>query len=156
MNDSNDPTPTTSKRSAAKREKQPLLIDAKPSEEEVIAYCMAQGLTTKDGVYLFNHWQSNGFKRSGRPILDWKAMVRSWCAGGFFPSQRNRERDERPPTIQELRERITFLRRKATDHDCARGAVKLVSKKEEYAKIKTALRKLEQQYQDAILNASMT
>lgn len=54
----------------------------------VVEYCKEQGLTEKDGEYIFNNWEGNGWTVSKKPIKDWRAVVRSWKAAEYFPSQR--------------------------------------------------------------------
>jgi hypothetical protein len=76
------------------RERASLSRFAKPaSEETVVAYCVERGLPQKDGTYMWNHWKANGFTNNGRPIRDWKAEIRAWQTGGFFPSMRQVHRN---------------------------------------------------------------
>lgn len=58
------------------------------SIEEVIEYCQSLDLETSDGVYLWNHWEGNGWVNGGNRIKDWKATVRAWKTHGYLPSQK--------------------------------------------------------------------
>lgn len=59
------------------------------SREEVEAYVLEQGLTRNDAAYRFDGWESNGWTANGKAVKDWKASIRTWKAGGYFPSQKN-------------------------------------------------------------------
>ncbi len=67
---------------------------AKGTFDEVRAYMLeSQGpsmpaLPESDAVYIFNKWDSTGWKNGGEKIRDWQATVRSWKAAGYFPSQK--------------------------------------------------------------------
>lgn len=52
--------------------------------ETVSEFALSQGLTHNDAEYIFQGWESKGWKN----IKDWRATIRSWKAGGFFPSQK--------------------------------------------------------------------
>jgi len=76
----------------------------RPSQEEVEAYAVELGLTKNDGAFKFDGWLSNGFTANGKPVKDWKAAMRTWQRGGFFPSQKagspqSRRAGEYPETI---------------------------------------------------------
>ena len=58
------------------------------SIEEVIAFCESLSLPASDGIYLWNHWEGNGWTNNGKKIKDWKATVRSWKDAGYLPSQK--------------------------------------------------------------------
>ena len=51
--------------------------------------CEERGLKISDAEYAFNHWEANGWFTGKKRIRDWKACVRSWQAGKFFPSQKS-------------------------------------------------------------------
>lgn len=59
------------------------------SESEIAEYTKQQGLPDSDACYLWNHWQANRFTNNGKPILNWKATIRSWKAAGILPKQPN-------------------------------------------------------------------
>jgi hypothetical protein len=68
-------------------------VRARPdSEEAVISYAGDLGLPESDGKYMWNHWLANGFTNGGKLVRDWKATMRTWQAGGFFPSQKHSNR----------------------------------------------------------------
>lgn len=47
------------------------------------------GLPESDADYTFHKWQGNGWVNGKNPIKDWRATVRQWKSGNFFPSQKN-------------------------------------------------------------------
>ena len=49
-----------------------------PSIEEVKAYIKESGITFVDSEYFHNYYTANGWKVSGRSMVDWKATVRNW------------------------------------------------------------------------------
>ena len=59
------------------------------SQEEVVDYCKHLGLPESDGTYMFDHWEGNGYKNSGKAMNCWKATIRSWKTAGYLPSQKN-------------------------------------------------------------------
>jgi hypothetical protein len=82
----------------------PSIVSKKPTQQEVEAYAIELGLTKNDGAFKFDGWLSNGFTANGKPVKDWKAAMRTWQRGGFFPSQKdgspqNRRAGEYPETI---------------------------------------------------------
>jgi hypothetical protein len=58
------------------------------SEAEVIAYVLSIGFTEEDAKLIWARWKGNGFKISGQPICDWKAVIDSWARQGFLLSQK--------------------------------------------------------------------
>ena len=50
---------------------------AKPSLEEVTAYCKERGNNVSPNRFL-NHYESNGWRVGKNPMKDWKAAVRTW------------------------------------------------------------------------------
>jgi len=58
------------------------------NKSELIAYCVGVGLTSRDGEYLWEHWEENGWTRGNKPIRDWRSNVRKWKLAGWFPSQK--------------------------------------------------------------------
>lgn len=64
----------------------------KPTIDDVRAFCSESGLPESDGDYMFHHWESNGWTKSGKAIKDWKAMIRSWKSAGYLPSQKSNTR----------------------------------------------------------------
>lgn len=71
------------------------------TREEIVAFCIEQGLTENDGVYLFHHWTENKWTRNNKPLKKWTQAVLAWKAGGFLPSQRKRFGIPLPPDHQQ-------------------------------------------------------
>jgi hypothetical protein len=58
------------------------------SEEEVVAFCLANGISGPDGVWFWRKCKGCGWKNAGRPMRDWKMTLLGWHAkGNIFPSQ---------------------------------------------------------------------
>lgn len=53
-----------------------------PSEEDVRAYCQSRG-NTVDPVRFVTYYEAEQWCRNGRPIRDWKAVVRYWETNGI-------------------------------------------------------------------------
>lgn len=56
--------------------------------EEMKAFAIELGLPESDGESRFHGLEANGWKAGSNPVKDWKASMRQWKAGGFFPSQK--------------------------------------------------------------------
>lgn len=66
---------------------------ARASVEECIEYARVIGLNENDGRWFFDGRMAMGWKNGGRPIVDWKATMRTWKAqGDIFPSHKSRLR----------------------------------------------------------------
>jgi hypothetical protein len=65
--------------------------------EAVIFYIREIGLPEADGHYYWDKWQAGGYVNGGKPIKDWKALIRSHKAAGYCPSQK---RNIRPSSFQ--------------------------------------------------------
>lgn len=61
---------------------------ARGTIEEFRAFFLSISLPDSDAEYAFHKWQGNGWINGKNPIRDWKATVRQWKAGKFFPSQK--------------------------------------------------------------------
>lgn len=59
---------------------------AKGTLEAVVAYCVSRGLPESDGQWFFDKAEGCGWKNGGKAIVDWRATVRSWITGNYFPS----------------------------------------------------------------------
>lgn len=59
-----------------------------PTLEMLKTEVALHGLPASDGEYLFHIWLQNGFRCRSGPIKNWKAGVRVWQLGGYFPSQK--------------------------------------------------------------------
>lgn len=64
----------------------------KPTIDDVRLFCSESGLLESDGDYMFHHWESNGWTKSGKPIKNWQAMIRSWKSAKYLPSQKSNNR----------------------------------------------------------------
>lgn len=60
------------------------------SMDEVLDFCLSAEvqLTKQDAEYVWHKWEGNGWTNDGNPIKNWKATIRQWKTGGFFPSQK--------------------------------------------------------------------
>lgn len=65
-----------------------MLKASKPTENEVIQYCLTLQLPDSDGAACFAKWQGNGWINGKAPIKDWQATIRSWKLNGYMPSQK--------------------------------------------------------------------
>lgn len=65
---------------------------ARGTIEQFREFFQTIGLPDSDAEYAFHKWEGNGWVNGKNPIKDWKATVRQWKTGKFFPSQKN------PPT----------------------------------------------------------
>ena len=63
--------------------------------EEVIDFCLNNGLEESDGEYLFYNWEANKkdghWMRAGRRLRDWRMSVMAWKAAKWLPSQREKK-----------------------------------------------------------------
>jgi hypothetical protein len=63
---------------------------ARGTRQVVIDYCVGQqGLTADDGEWFYDKQLGCGWKINGKPIADWRAVVRAWKRQHIFPGQRN-------------------------------------------------------------------
>jgi hypothetical protein len=70
---------------------EPVKKKARAARQEVIDYCVEQGLTSKDGEWFFDKQEGIGWKIHGVPIRDWRAVVRTWKSkGNIFPGDLDR------------------------------------------------------------------
>lgn len=70
------------------------------SMEEVRDFAITLGLPANDGEYFWEKWHGNGFQNAGKPIRDWKSVIRSWRLAGHCPSQKqngNGSQHQSPP-----------------------------------------------------------
>jgi len=56
--------------------------------EQLSQFVTEKNLTPSDADWLWHKWQGNGWTNGNKPIKCWKSTIRSWKAGGFFPSQK--------------------------------------------------------------------
>ncbi|HEY5745011.1 MAG TPA: hypothetical protein VIU12_02950 [Chryseolinea sp.] len=76
--------------------KHPKPSKAKGTEDEIKAFAVEIGLPVSDGEYMFQHWESIGWKRGNSPILSWRAAMRAWKKGNYFPSQKDKSNPSAP------------------------------------------------------------
>lgn len=58
------------------------------SIEQVIAFARGELIEQIDAEWFYWKCEGNGWKNNGKPILDWKATIRSWKRAGYLPSQK--------------------------------------------------------------------
>ncbi len=56
--------------------------------EKVREFCKAEGISMLDAEWFYHKGRGNGWTNGGKPILDWKATLRSWKRAGYLPSQK--------------------------------------------------------------------
>lgn len=61
---------------------------ARANQSEMEAFAKELKLPTEDGEYFYHKMIATDWKVGGKPIKDWRAQMRSWNAGRFFPSQK--------------------------------------------------------------------
>lgn len=64
------------------------LVSKHPTLDEIKLVTAKAGLPDSDAVYFFEHWQSNGWTNSGKPMKSWPHVIGSWKAAGHCPSQK--------------------------------------------------------------------
>lgn len=67
--------------------------------KKVRTFCKDQHIIQSDADWFFWKCQSNGWTNGGRPILDWKATLRSWQRAHYLPSQKRADRYSKDPQI---------------------------------------------------------
>jgi hypothetical protein len=82
--------------------------------EKVRGFSRGEGIPLADADWFFWKCHANGWTNGGRPILDWKATIRSWWKGRFFPSQKQQQTfwngaREPPMPIKSRNEKINQL-----------------------------------------------
>lgn len=55
---------------------------------EIMDFCRSKDLYPRDAEYVWNRWESNGWKNGSKPILDWQRTILAWKAQGYLPSQK--------------------------------------------------------------------
>jgi hypothetical protein len=86
-------------KSAAKREQNPEYDGEDESRglERVREFARGEGIGQGDADWFFWKGRGNGWTNAGKPMLDWKATLRSWKRGGYLPSQRQQRLNS--PTV---------------------------------------------------------
>ena len=86
---------------------------ARPTDQqEVESFCIEAGLQKEDGAYFWNKWEGNGYTNGGRAIRSWKAVIRSWKAGGYCPSQKQCQHaaSNRAMSVSEMKTSLEAMR----------------------------------------------
>ena len=88
-------------KSAANREQTPDNENESGTEglERVREFCKADGITMQDAEWFYHKGRGNGWTNGGKPILDWKATLRSWKRAGYLPSQKNAKHQSKPTAV---------------------------------------------------------
>jgi hypothetical protein len=58
-------------------------------EQEIVNFVKSINLPASDGEWFWNKCEGNGWKNDGKPIVNWKATIRSWVRIGCMASQKN-------------------------------------------------------------------
>lgn len=109
----------------AKREQTPNYNYNSSSDSEgsglqrVREFCKSEGISNSDADWFYYKGEGNGWTNGGKPILDWKATLRSWKRAGYLPSQKQQTRNGQPQMnfksrqdkINELNLRKAYLHR---------------------------------------------
>lgn len=74
--------------------------------EEVVAFCLANGLTDSDGRAFFYGKEGNGWKNGASTVKDWRATILNWKARKWHPSQKEAEQNYRklPESVRAVQE----------------------------------------------------
>jgi hypothetical protein len=57
-----------------------------PPLSEIKPQAAMMGLPESDAQFIFDYWLSNGFKTGRNTVKDWRAVMRVWKTGKYFPS----------------------------------------------------------------------
>lgn len=87
----------------AKREQHPD-IDNDNGLEKVREFSKGEGIPLTDADWFYWKGKANGWTNAGRPILDWKATLRSWHRAGYLPSQKQ-QAQRKPDPNQDRQDR---------------------------------------------------
>jgi hypothetical protein len=67
------------------------------ARQKVLDFASTLGISEKDADWFFYKGEGNGWTNGGRPILDWKATLRSWHRAGYLPSQKQAQQRKPDP-----------------------------------------------------------
>lgn len=73
----------------ARREQVPEYESEDEGLLKVGEFARGEGISSDDAAWFFWKCHANGWTNGGRPILDWKATLRSWKRAGYLPSQKH-------------------------------------------------------------------
>lgn len=77
-----------SKTQANGREGCPIYESEDEGVLKVREFARGEGITRMDAEWFFFKCHANGWTNGGKPILDWKATLRSWQRARYLPSQK--------------------------------------------------------------------
>ncbi len=94
-------------KSAANREQTPEYEgeDESSSLARVREFSRGEGIQESDADWFFYKGKGNGWMNGGKPILDWKATLRSWKRANYLPSQKNGGNGKRQMSAFEIEKR---------------------------------------------------
>lgn len=95
----------------AKREQNPD-IDNDNGLEKVREFSRGEGIPLSDADWFYWKGKANGWTNAGRPILDWKATLRSWHKAGYLPSQKQQQQRKPDPNQDRADREYEEARRK--------------------------------------------
>ena len=73
------------------------------------AYAQEIGVPESDGEFMFDHWESNGWRNGANKVKCWKAGFRKWKASGWLPSQKQQHNGKRTQTFAGIQEDIPLV-----------------------------------------------
>jgi hypothetical protein len=108
----------------AKREQTPDIDNGTDSGlERVREFARSVGISEADADWFYWKGRANGWTNGGKPILDWKATLRSWQKGKFLPSQRQQSRNAPPEFVRSKEKAPSYpkpgVSRQPTDEEIA-------------------------------------
>jgi hypothetical protein len=84
-------------KSAASREQTPDIDNGTDSGlDRVREFARGEGIPESDADWCYWKGQGTGWTNGGKPILDWKATLRSWKRAGYLPSQKHQSKNGQP------------------------------------------------------------
>lgn len=98
-----------------------VLSSARPSIEDVAAYCRERGNTVDPQAWM-DHYTANGWKVGRNPMKDWKAAVRQWERNDLRKPAGNGKAHGKPVTFaQQAQSNVQQMLAKAAADDAAAG-----------------------------------
>lgn len=98
-----------------------VLSSARPSIEDVAAYCRERGNAVDPQAWM-DHYTANGWKVGRNPMKDWKAAVRQWERNDLRKPAGNGKAHGKPVTFaQQAQSNVQQMLAKAAADDAAAG-----------------------------------